>query len=221
MRQWLVSGFIASYLAFLGWGIVSNILKFTSVSHPVMYFTVWDMFCGWQAYETRVHIVAEGESGQLYSLSTPPWKSFTPFGDLPRVNYDALGNSFRTIAMSTLRNTQHEPVRRVLVVEECWQKKFNLPDSLWDLRYDEPKDPKNYFWLRTVFSPEGELQYSNIDFVAYHMTAAVTENPRLKSDAQRGRPFFPVNPVQRSGSEQVSDPTRWAGNDNSLQPYTN
>ncbi len=80
MRRWLASGFIASYLAFLGWGIISHALKFHSVSHPIMYFAVWDMFCGWQAYESRVHIVAEGESGQMYQLSPPPGMSSPPLG---------------------------------------------------------------------------------------------------------------------------------------------
>ncbi|MBI1345369.1 hypothetical protein GC163_03690 [bacterium] len=220
MRRWLATGFITSYLAFLGWGIVSHALKFQVFSHPVMYFTVWDMFCGWQAYESRIHIVAEGDSGTFYELSPPPWGDFAPFGDLARVHYDALGNSFVRIAQNTLKNTEHEPIRRMLVVEECWQKKYNLPEHLWAMRFDEPKDPKSYFWLRATFTPEGDLMYAGPDFVGYHASLAVCENPRLMSDAKRGRPFFSVNPALRGDQSLLNDPSAWAGGPNSLLPYT-
>lgn len=219
MRRWLATGFITTYLAFLGYGIVSHALKFQTFAHPVMYFTVWDMFCGWQAYESRVHLVAEGESGQIYELSPPPWSEFAPFGDLARTHYDVLGNSFKRIALNTLKYTQHEPMRRILIVEEVWQKKYNLPDDLWAVRFDEPKDPKSYFWLRGTFTPDGDLQYAVPDFISHSGALAVASNPRLQADAQRGRPFFAVNPAHQGNERLLNDPTRWAGGDNSLLPY--
>lgn len=220
MHKWLATGFITSYLGFLAWGIVSHALKFMMFSHPIMYFCIWDMFCGWQAYESRYHVIGEGESGQLYELSPPPWSNFAPFGDLARTHYDGLGNSFKGVALNTLKNTQHEPISRVLVIEECWQKKYNLPDDLWALRFDEPKDKKNYYWLRGSFTSEGELLYAAPDFVQYAMSLSVVENPRLQADAQRGRRFFSLNPAHRGGDRLLNDPSRWAGGENSLQPYT-
>lgn len=219
MRRWLATGFITTYLAFLGWGIVSHAMRFQVFSHPVMYYAVWDMFCGWQAYESRIHLVAEGVNGDFYELSPPPWGHFAPFGDLGRIHYDPLGNSFLRIAQNTLKNTEHEPIRRILVVEECWQKKYNLPDDMWAARFDEPKDPKSYFWLRNTFTPEGDLMYSVVDFVGYQSSLAVCENPRLMADAKRGRPFFSVNPARRADERLLVDPSAWAGGANSLMPY--
>lgn len=219
MKRWLASGFIASYLGALSWGIVSHAMKFYIFVHPIMYFLVWDMFCGWQAYESRTHVVAEGESGQLYHLSPTPWNEFAPFGNLSRVHYDALGNSYSRLAMTTLKNTTHEPMRRILVVEECWQKKYNLPDPLWAQRYEEPKVPKNYYWLRCQFTPEGELTYTRPDFVGYSYSIQMVENPRLLADARRGRPFFAINPSQRQGGQLVTDPTAWALGGASQNPY--
>ncbi len=219
MRRWLTSGFIAIYLGFLAWGICSHALKFHTFSHPVMYYCVWDMFCGWQAYETRHHVVAEGESGQIYELSPPPWSEFAPYGDLSRTNYDTLGHSYRRVALNTLKYTRHEPIRRILVVEECWQKKYNLPDHLWAMRFDEPKDPKSYFWLRGSMAPDGELLYGATEFMNHAMSLAIVENPRLQADAKRGRPFFAVNPAHRGGDSLLKDPSAWAGGPNSLVPY--
>ena len=38
--------------------------------------------------------------------------------------------------------------------EECWPKKYNLPDDLWAMRFSEPKDPMSYFWLRDVYTTD-------------------------------------------------------------------
>jgi hypothetical protein len=209
MRRWLVSGFIASYLGFLGYGIASHALGFQVFVHPVMYFAVWDMFCGWQAYETRIHVVAEGESGQLYQLSPPPWSDFAPFGDLSRAHYDAFGHSFRRIGMNTLENTEHEPIRRFFAVEECWQKKYNLPDEIWATRFDEPKDPYSYFWLRASFTPDGNAQYAATHFTQHAYGQMVSDNPRLLADSRRGRPFFSVNPNLRETLETPLVPQPW------------
>jgi hypothetical protein len=219
MRRWLTHGFIAAYLSALSWGIVSHALKFGNFSHPVMYYLVWDMFCGWQAYESRYHILGEGESGTLYELAPGPWKAFCPFGDLPRNHYDALGHTFAKMAFNTLRHTDHEPMRRLLVVEECWPKKLNLPDHLWALRIDEPKDPLSYFWLRAAFSPDGEVLHAAPDFTAWAYGRMVADNPRLLQDAQRGRPFFAINPQLRQNAGVLRDPTDWAGGENSYRLF--
>jgi hypothetical protein len=220
MRRWLASTFIAGYLLFLGWGIVSHAMRFDPITHPVMYFAVWDMFCGWQAYESRTHIVAEGESGQLYQLSPPPWNDFAPFGDLSRVHYDAFGHSYQRVGMTTLKYTNHEPIRRVLAIEECWSKKFNIPDHIWAVRFDEPKDPHSYFWLRASFDGEGNGLYAASHFTQYAYGLTIADNPRLQADAKRGRPFFAINPALRSAGSSASAPV-WSGAALSSTPYGN
>lgn len=218
MRRWLSSTFIAAYLTALAWGIVSHALKWGSLSHPVMYYLVWDMFCGWQAYESRYHVVAEGASGQFYELAPGPWGAFSPYGDLPRNHYDAFGHATNRMALNTLAHTDHEPISRILVVEECWSKKYNLPDHLWQLRMDEPKEPYSYFWTRTILSGEGQILQQQPDFANYMYGVALVNNPRLMADAKRGRPFFAINPNQREQAGTLGDPSAWAGRDNYLLP---
>ena len=54
-----------------------------------MYFVVWDMFCGWSAHSSELHLIAEGESGDFYRLTPAPWGDFVPFATAPRQDYDA------------------------------------------------------------------------------------------------------------------------------------
>lgn len=211
MKRWLSGTFIAVYLAALVGGIGAHAMKFGINSHPIMYYFVWDMFCGWSPYELRYHIVGEGESGKFYELGPGPWAKFSPFGDLARHHYDAYGTTFRKTAMNTLKHTDHEPMRRVLVIQETWHKKYNLTDHLWAMRFDEPKEPYSYFWLYASYSGEGEVLLQNNDFMNYSTALSITDNPRLLSDARRGRPFFAFNPSMRDDSPGFQDPTAWAG----------
>jgi hypothetical protein len=121
--------------------------------------------------------------------------------------------------MNTLKHTDHEDMRRVLVIEECWPKKFNLPDEMWALRIDEPKDPVSYFWLRASASPDGVVQHLAPDYVNWVYGLTIVNNPRLLADAKRGRPFFAVNPQFRQNSGTLGDPTLWAGGENSYRTF--
>src|SRR5690606_4665176 len=125
--------------------------------HPMMYYVVWDMFCGWAAHECRYHVIAEGVSGRHYEVVPGPWGELRPFGDLGRHQYDADAVHAGRIAMNVLRHTDHEDITRILVVEENWPKKFNMPDAQWQARWDVPKDPKSYYTLRHVITAEGVL----------------------------------------------------------------
>jgi hypothetical protein len=197
MRRWITHLFIAGYLGSLATGIAAQTMKFGNIAHPVAYFFVWDMFCGWSTFEARYHLIAEGESGTYYWLSPPPWGEFRPYGDLARHHYDYYGNGLLRMAMNTLRHTDHEPIERILFVEECWPKKYNLPDELWALRCAEPKEPMSYFWLRNVFTADGTPLESRMDFLHQLYADAVLKNPRLHADSMRGAPMFVINPADR------------------------
>ncbi len=162
------------------------------------------MFCGWSAYEQRLHIVAEGESGHFYQLAPAPWGDFTPFGDLERHHYDPFVNHAHTIAASVLEHTKHEPIERVFVIEQSWSKKFNLPDRLWDAQYTEAKDPHSYFHLRQVISPEGDVLSASQNWMDYQIGKTIGENPRLWRDSRKGRTAWEV----RSVADDTLNPSR-------------
>lgn len=216
MPRWVSNLFISAYLGAMVLGIGCHALKFGTNSHPLMYYVVWDMFCGWSSHEIRFHVIGEGESGNYYRLAPGPWSNFSPYGELSRHHYDTLGNSFHKMALTTLRHTEHEPMRRILVLEECWPKKYNLPDYLWKLRYDEPKDPQSYFWLRQVHDADGKLLAFHGDWLSHENAKAIGNNPRLLADARRGKPFYAINPALRQsqhplGSSQWESQTTTAG----------
>jgi hypothetical protein len=190
MKRWLTHLTISAYLGVLTWGVFSHTVGYKNMSHPGMYFIVWDMFCGWAAYEHRVHIVGEGESGAYYDLAPGPWGEFRPFGRLGRHNYDSFGSHAARQALNCLKHTDHEPILRIYLVEECWPKKFNLPDEVWYQQYEEPKEKYSYFHVRAVIAPDGATLQASQTFLAHQQIAMVYDNPRLQQDARRDRPFF-------------------------------
>jgi hypothetical protein len=193
MARWLVKAFIGLYLSVLGYGLTCHMLAAGTGSHPLMYFIIWDMFCGWTAYDSRCHLVAEGESGTYYELTPAPWGELHPWGNLGRQNYDAVNNHTGIMALNVLKHTRHEPIARIFVLEECWAKKFNIPDVVWNLRYDEPKDKQSYFWLRTVLLPDGTIMENYESWLAIESGKMFTDNPRLRAEAHSSRPLFVVD----------------------------
>ena len=208
MKRWLSNLVIGLYLTAMSGGLISQTMNFGSTSHPAMYFFVWDMFCGWSSHEIRYHVIGEGESGTYYELAPGPWKQFMPYGDLARTHYDVLGNSHRKMAINALAQTDHEPIRRVVMIEEVWPKKFNMSDRSWANRFDEPKEPMSYYWQRAEMTAEGRVISAVPDYLSYLQTANVADNPRLINDLHRGRDHFVLNPSQRlasSDSDEKSD----------------
>lgn len=200
MKRGFTHLIIGVYLTALAAGLGSHTMGFGHNAHPIMYYFVWDMFCGWSSHEIRYHVIAEGESGTCYQLAPGPWRQFMPYGDLPRVHYDVLGNSHRKMAMNALAQTKHEPIRRVVMVEEVWSKKFNMSDESWASRFDEPKDMMSYFWQRAEMTPEGRVTSAVPDYLSYLQTACVSDNPRLVHDLHKGRDHFVLTPYQRMAS---------------------
>ncbi len=200
MKKWLIQSFIGLYLLALSWGIVSHAVSFGTGAHPAMYYIVWDMFCGWTSYSSRNIIIGQGESGKYYELSPGPWGEVQPFGKLGRRHYDVSGAHTPKLALNVLRHTQHEPITRIFVIEECWAKKYNLPDHLWEKQYEEPKDIKKYYQVRHIFTPDGSMVKSYPNWLSLQYSYSVADNPRLMADQRRGQPFF----VMKNRSQVLS-----------------
>jgi len=192
MKRWLVSTFITVYLGALTFGLVCHTFATHTGSHPMMYFVVWDMFCGWTAYATETQVVGEGESGRYYELAPGPWGGFQAWGTLHRPNFDVFLNHTKDIALNTLRHTQHEPITRILVLEEHWAKKYDLPEHVWNMRYDEPKPDEipKYPYVRAEYGPNGEVIRNHITWLSYQFSRIMADNPRLVADQRRGKSKF-------------------------------
>lgn len=199
MKRLLSHVTIAVYLGALSVGLVSHTLNWGKHRHPVMYFLVWDMYCGWSAYESRLHVIGEGVSGEYYQLTPSPWSDFHPHGSISRVHYDVHARFVDEMALMTLRNTRHEPIHRILVVEECWSKKYNLPDRLWAQRFTEEKERHSYFHLRAVANGDGQVVRMANEWPTVMAQRCVMDNPRLMSDMTKGHQFLAVDPSYRQG----------------------
>lgn len=197
MRRRLSWMFVATYLGALAWGIVAHTVSYRSASHAGMYYVVWDMFCGWAAYTTRMEVVGEGESGKFYRLAPGPWGEFHPYGSLDRRHYDTTGRTCGRLALNTLRHTRHEPIVRIYTIEESWAKKFNLPDAVWACRFDGPKDVRKYHQIRSVHDPDGNVRQILPNWLDHQAYLAVAENPRLSREYHKGRPFWAPSPGTR------------------------
>jgi hypothetical protein len=184
------AAFIALYIGALGVGLGAHILNAGTVSHPIMYYLVWDMFCGWSAYDTRMHVIAEGESQNYYRLTPAPWGEFHPYGMIGREHYDTFNNFSAHIGLNVLKHTTHEPITRIFVVEECWAKKFNLPMAVWNSRYDEPKDKLCYYHVRSVTLPDHTVVEKNDAWIARQGARMFADNPRLQAEARTGSPVI-------------------------------
>lgn len=198
MPRFVIKLFIAAYLSVLGMGLFCHTMAYKADAHPMMYYVVWDMFCGWNGYSYRNHIIAEGESGQYYSLTPAPWGEFKPFGPLDRYHYDSYSSFMGRIAHNVLEHTEHEPITRVFLVEEHWNKRFNLPEYLWRHRYDEEKDKKSYYHVRSVFDPLGEKLVCNPCWLDVVAQKHVMDNPKLQAIARNSRPYWQVNSQERT-----------------------
>lgn len=206
VRRWLAALGITAYLSALLFGVVAHATHFHEGSHPSMYFLVWDMFCGWAAYETRTHIIGQGVSGSYYELSPGPWSDYQPYGDISRQHYDSFNAYPQVIALNCLKHTQHEPMSRLFVVEECWAKKYNLPDGVWERRYSEAKEPFSYYRLRTVMSPEGQILKTSSPWISYQTNLTISDNPRLLAESRRSQPMFHLRPRATNELEDLSAP---------------
>lgn len=208
-RHWIsrlsANLFIACYVSCLAWGVAAHALKMGLSGNTLSYYVVWDMFCGWQAYDNRTHLIAEGRSGQYYDLRAP-WGEFCPFGSTARIHYDVSNRLVPKHIRNVLKHTTHEPIDRVYVVQEIWPKQFNIPDRLWGTYFEEPCERISYFNLRAICSESGSVLNSYPDWYARQTMQSISDNPRLQLAARRAQPFINTfaSPVRDSLAQSPS-----------------
>jgi hypothetical protein len=122
-----------------------------------------------------------------------PWGEFHPYQGPSRRHYDTKVRFLPRMAELVLAHTEHEPVRRLVVVEEAWSKKFNLPDVLWARQHDGEKDKYSYYHVRAVVSRDSEAKSWFNEWTTALTNEAIMNNPRLMSDMSRGHPFYAVD----------------------------
>ena len=84
-------------------------------------------------------------------------------------------------------------MRRVVMLEEVWPKKYNLSDRIWDIRFDEPKEPMSYFWQTAEMTEDGQVTSAVPNYLNYLHYKCVANNPRLLNDVQMGKEHWIVN----------------------------
>ena len=193
--------FIAAYIGCLCFGILAHVMKVGLNGRTLSYFVVWDMFCGWEAYDNRTHIVAEDIHGQYFEVK-PPWGEFTPFGHVPRVHYDVSNSLVPRHIKNVLSHTSHPEIDRVYVIQEIWPKQFNIPDHLWSQYFEESRDRMSYYNLRAVCTESGTVLNSYPDWFVAQTLKSVADNPRLQLAAKRAQPYYNtfVNPSRTAAA---------------------
>ena len=158
MKRWLAHLGIGAYLLALATGFVTHAFDFGTDCHPIMYFLVWDMFCGWSGYEGRMQLIGEGESGKFYELAPGPWGEFHPYGFIDRHHYDPeprpMASCWPRTALSTpctsrwcgssssKRNTR---------------RNSTSPTRSIEAYYGKPKEFHSYYHTRFIITPHGRV----------------------------------------------------------------
>lgn len=196
MKRWSTHAIIAIYLGILTMGVAAHAVQYREHSHPLTYFVIWDMFCGWSAWEQRTHILAEGESGEFYELAPGPWGSFSAYSDdVSRQHYDPFAEHMLRQAQNALTHTSHEPIRQILVVEESWAKKYNLPFNLATRLTPQSLEKQTYIHVRDIFLPDGTPVDRRGAWLDLQSQAALMDNPRFQ---QLTRTPLPVIAMTRT-----------------------
>ncbi|HVW00699.1 MAG TPA: hypothetical protein VHB77_10175 [Planctomycetaceae bacterium] len=198
IKRWIAYAVISGYLGILTVGLASHILNVGTAAHPLMYYIVWDMFCGWSAYGNETYVIGEGESGRFYQLAPGPWGEIIPYGSQGRQHYDSFLNHVGGIAMNTLRHTEHEPITRFYIVEQMWAKKYDLADWVWNNCYTEPKDRQFYCHLRGEFNGSGQVLRRYPSWLETQGMQIMTDNPKIQAEMRARQSFFMVD-QQKSG----------------------
>jgi|GEM_PF-1897781 len=142
--------FCTAYLFATAWFGVRHVLG-DSLSHPGAYFFTWDMFPGYVTETSRRMVVGHTWDGRFVKLLPENSHRFRwgIHNDVSRVDIDRNPRNLeRAIERSVGEyNRAHakSPIESVLVVEQYWPSRFNLPDDLYRQSYGEA-NPRRRYW---------------------------------------------------------------------------
>lgn len=141
---------VAAYLGVSAWFAVHHMMG-DPLSHPSAYFFTWNMFPGYTTETSRRTVVGITESGRHVRILPAANHRFR-WGindEVARIDVDRrLDNLKPDIERSLQRFNKEHPDDRVLmimVVEQYWPSKFNLPDDIYQSTYGEP-NPHRKNW---------------------------------------------------------------------------
>ena len=189
LKRWAAALFVTCYLLSLSWGIVAHTLKVGIKGNTLSYFVVWDMFCGWHAYDSRVRIVAEDANGTYYEVREP-WGGFQPFGNVERIHYDVQNNLVGRHINHVISHTSHPEIDRVYVVQEIWPKQHNVPAHLWSYNFREPMEKISYFHLISISAANGTPVEMYPDWFSRQTLMSIADNPRLQLASREATPYY-------------------------------
>ena len=206
--KWCAGVFIGCYLAVLAAGIVAHSLKVGLAGNTLSYFVVWDMFCGYQAYDQRTHLIAESRSGKYYELREP-WGEFCPFGHLGRLQYDHTDHLVSKHIDHILNHTQHEPIESVFFVQEVWPKQYNLPEHLWRQNFGNEREKISYYHLRAICNEDGGVVALHPNWLKQQTLNSISDNPRLRHEVRQAQSSFGTwyTPAAQTVPSGLSQPT--------------
>jgi hypothetical protein len=187
MKRLLHNAVISSYILAMVSGLLAISLHLAVPGQTFLYFVTFNMFCGWSCFEARVHLIGEGESGTFYEVGPGPWSEFHPYGVLARQHYSAHFEDEWPIVENTLRHTTHEPIARVILVEEEYPKRLNIPSPLYEAYYNKPKVFQRYFSTRFVYDSHGHVLSQQPEWLRLQDQVSIADNPRLLSEASQHR----------------------------------
>lgn len=209
-KKWCVCLVMACYMGFLSWGTLAHAFKIGTDGNTISYWAVWDMFCGWSAWDNRTHIIAKGASGKFYEVKEP-WGEFHPFGNLSRIHYDHTNHLLPKHIRHILSRTEHESIDQVYVVEEVWPKQYNMPPRLYAHYFDRENDKQSYFNLRAVCQEDGNVVAVYPTWDAKQRLSSIYDNPRLRQQASRATSIYSPLFTPNSGRQQSFSPLSLSG----------
>lgn len=209
-KKWCVCLLMFCYIGFLSWGTLAHAFKVGTDGNTISYWAVWDMFCGWSAWDSRTHIVAKGASGTYYEVKEP-WGEFQPFGHLARIHYDHTNHLLPKHIRNILSRTEHEEITQVYVVEEVWPKQYNMPPRLYDFYFDRENDKQSYFNVRAVCRDDGSAVAVYPTWDSKQRLSHIYDNPRLRKQASQATSMYSPLFTPNSGRQQPMFPQGSSG----------
>lgn len=122
-----------------------------SSSHPTAYFFTWDMFPGYATESSRRSMLGATESGRHVRLLPAANHHFRwgIHGNVQRIDVDRRPrNSLPQLTVQKdAYNKQHpeDPIINVVIADQYWPAKFNLPDDIYESHYGQP-NPHRKYW---------------------------------------------------------------------------